>query len=154
MATKLTAKIIPIDEVPLDDLRHSPDQKRLIVLVVDDEVLVADTRADVLSRAGFSTLTAYDGESALELALSNAPALLLSDVAMPGMNGLELAEAVLSVVPHCKVLLCSAYTTSMDLFYSKAAKYHFPVMAKPLHPTEMLRQVKVCLDGFQTQAIA
>jgi len=154
MATKVTAKIISIDEVPLDDLRHSPDQKHMVVLVVDDEVLVADTRADVLSRAGFSTLTAYDGESALELALSNAPALLISDVAMPGMNGVDLAEAIVRAVPHCKVLLCSAYTTSIDALNSKVARYNFPVMAKPLHPTEMLRQVKVCLDGLQTQAIA
>jgi CheY-like chemotaxis protein len=154
MVARVTAKIIPIDDVPLDDLRHLPDQKRMVVLVVDEEVLVADTRADVLSRAGFSTLTAYDGESALELAISNKPSLLLSDVGMPGMNGVELAEAIVNVVPQCKVLLCSAYTTSIDVLNSRAAKYNFPMMAKPIHPIEMLRQVKCCLDGSQSQAIA
>jgi CheY-like chemotaxis protein len=154
MAAMVTGKVVPINEVPLDDLRHSIDLKRPIVLVVDDEVMVADTRADVLSRAGFSTLTAYDGESALELARSNRPALLVSDVSMPGMNGVDLAEAILKAVPQCKVLLCSAYTTSLDALNTRAAEYKFPVMAKPIHPIEMLRQVRSCLDAVPAQAIA
>jgi DNA-binding NtrC family response regulator len=154
MAAMVTGKVVPINEVPLDDLRHSIDLKRPIVLVVDDEVMVADTRADVLSRAGFSTLTAYDGESALELARSNRPALLVSDVSMPGMNGVDLAEAILKAVPHCKVLLCTAYASTVEALTSRMGEYNFAVMAKPIHPIEMLKQVRVCLDTVSAQAIA
>jgi DNA-binding NtrC family response regulator len=154
MTPRVTAKVISISEVPLDDLRHSMDPRRPIVLVVDDEVLVADTRADVLSRAGFSTLTAYDGESALELAMTNRPSLLVSDVAMPGMNGVDLAEAILKAVPHCKVLLCTAYASTVEALTSRMGEYNFAVMAKPIHPIEMLKQVRVCLDTVPAQAIA
>ena len=45
-----------------------PEKNQPVVLIVDDERVIADTLSIILSRSGFSTMTAYDGESALELA--------------------------------------------------------------------------------------
>ena len=139
MSRSLYSEIIPIDEVPNDALRHP------VVLIVDDEPLVADTLSAILSRAGFIILTAYSGPAALELASMHAPELLISDVAMPDMNGVELALALLEVRPECQVLLFSGHATSADLVSAQDAGHDFQLLAKPVHPTEMLRHISKAL---------
>ncbi|MES2391292.1 MAG: response regulator [Acidobacteriota bacterium] len=116
-----------------------------MVLIVDDESMVADTLAMILGRAGFATLTAYCGAAALEIAQAVPPELLISDVAMPGMDGIELAVAVVNTWPDCKVLLFSGHATAADLMAARSAGYSFPLLAKPVHPAEMVRQVQASL---------
>ena len=62
------------------------------VLVVDDERVIADTLSAILSKHGFAVMTAYSGATALDLARVTPPDLLISDVAMPEMNGIEATE--------------------------------------------------------------
>jgi CheY-like chemotaxis protein len=138
----LNVKVIPVEEVPSEDARLSPEQYRPVILVVDDEAMVADTLAAVLSQAGFAALTAYDGKAALELAITVPPELLISDIAMPKMNGIDLAMAVVDAQPECKVLLFSGNATDADLASARAAGYNLPLLTKPVHPEEMLKQVK------------
>jgi CheY-like chemotaxis protein len=142
MSSVLNVKVIPVEEVPNEDARLSPEQYRPVILVVDDEVMVADTLAVVLSQAGFATLTAYDGKAALELAIIVPPELLISDVAMPEMDGIELAMAVVDAMPECKILLFSGTATNADLASARAAGYNLPLLTKPVHPEEMLKHVK------------
>jgi YesN/AraC family two-component response regulator len=78
-----------------------PEKTQPVVLIVDDERVIADTLSIILSKSGFSTITAYDGESALELARVVHPDLLISDVVMPEMTGVDLAIAVTETVPGC-----------------------------------------------------
>jgi DNA-binding NtrC family response regulator len=101
-----------------------PERNQSVVLIVDDERVIADTLSIILSRSGFSTMTAYDGESALELARAVYPDLLVSDVVMPEMTGVELAIAVTETVPGCKVLLFSGQATTVDLLESLPKKPH------------------------------
>lgn len=76
------------------------------VLVVDDERFIVDLLADVLVEEGYSVRRAYDGEAALREINNHPPDLVLSDVAMPKLNGLELARRVLGLgIP---VILMSA----------------------------------------------
>jgi len=103
----------------------------------------------IFTRAGFSVLTAYDGLAALELVRCVKPELLISDVAMPDMNGVELALAVVKVAPACKVLLFSGHATSADLIRALDAGHDFPLLTKPVHPTELLRQVSKSLNLTQ-----
>ena len=74
---------VPIAEVPLpiDSARGS--DCRPIVLVVDDEPIVADTLAEILIRSGYVAIAAYDGESALETAALVPPDLLIADDLSP-----------------------------------------------------------------------
>jgi CheY-like chemotaxis protein len=154
MAPHLNFEVVPLSEVPTVELNDPGEHKdrRIegpIVLVVDDEPLVADSLAAILSFAGYAVVTAYGGPHALELAISIRPALLISDVAMPQMNGVELAMAVLKNSPDCGILLFSGHATARDLAPARAAGHDFTLLAKPLHPKEMLQHVSRSLRGLE-----
>ena len=120
-----------------DSDETAPRQPR--VLVVDDERLLADTTAVILRRSGFNTKIAYDGFSALELTGSFHPDYLLTDIMMPGMNGIDLAIAVTKMYPATKTLLISGQAGISDLLEnSKARGYEFPLLAKPVHPSKLV----------------
>ena len=125
-----------------------PEKNQPVVLIVDDERVIADTLSIILSKSGFSTMTAYDGESALELARAVHPDLLISDVVMPEMTGVELAIAVTETVPGCKVLLFSGQATTVDLL--EKARHRGHDFTKPVHPTDMLRRISECLERRET----
>lgn len=59
------------------------------VLIVDDEHMIADALAIILNKAGFNASAVYSGTEAVEVAKSLKPDLIISDVAMPDMNGIE-----------------------------------------------------------------
>jgi DNA-binding NtrC family response regulator len=140
MSPTCGSEVVPIEEVPMDDAAEAVDERQTI-LVVDDEPLVADTLAMILTHAGYRAMRAYDAKTALEMASVQAPDLLISDVAMPEMNGVELALGMVSIAPDCKVVLFSGHARSVDLMRAYDAGYEFPLMAKPMHPKEMLGQV-------------
>jgi len=131
-----------IENVPVSELIEKglvPDSTPLrpVVLVVDDEPIITDTLVAILNHSGFAASAAYGGETALMMALSVPPALLLTDVVMPGMSGIELAIAVTKAVPDCKVLLFSGQAATHDLL--KAAEgYQFTLLQKPVHPQDLL----------------
>jgi len=112
------------------------------VLVVDDEHTIADMLGLILARAGYECAVAYDGLDALRQAKEFHPDLLLSDVMMPGMNGLELAETLVGLQPGCLVLLISGNATTQDLLEAADAQGHsFPVLAKPMAPRQLLAAI-------------
>jgi len=145
MSPSLNSEVVSLDEVPFEDLVGNTTH-RAIILVVDDEPLVADTLSAILGRAGYKTHTAYDGATALRLANEFMPHLMISDVAMPEMNGVELAITLMDEQPKCKVLLFSGHATSSDLVNASDAGHEFRLLSKPIHPTEMLRYVTKTLD--------
>ena len=151
MSPTCGSEIIPIDQVPVEDVADRIDDRR-IVMVVDDEPLVADTLAMILTHAGYRAMRAYDAKTALEMASVRAPDLLISDVAMPQMNGVELALGMVSMVPACKVVLFSGHARSVDLMRAYDAGHDFPLMAKPMHPSEMLGQVARSLAQVRSYA--
>jgi DNA-binding NtrC family response regulator len=157
MARRLNFEVVPLSEVAKEDGVVLPEEERQsVVLVVDDERVIADTLSIILSKSGFSTMTAYDGMSAMKLAMSEPPDLLISDVVMPGMTGIELAITLSQAVPECKVLLFSGQATTVDLLReARDEGYDFTTLAKPVHPTDMLKRVSECLamrDAFSGSA--
>ncbi len=64
---------------------------RLTVLIVDDELAILDLLRDVLEDEGYTVVTATDGLSALELVHTEQPALILTDIMLPQMDGLTLS---------------------------------------------------------------
>lgn len=141
MAPSFNSEVVPLSEVPHRECPET-DSSRPRVLVVDDEPLVTDTLAMILSRAGFEAMTAYAAGAALEKARRKHPAFLLTDVHMPGMNGVELALAMVREFPSCKVLLFSGHATAHDLADSRAAGHEFPLLAKPIHPEEIVKHIR------------
>jgi len=145
MSHSLNLEVVSLDEVPLEDSIGNATH-RATILVVDDEPLVADTLSAILAQAGYKTHTAYDGTTALQLASEFTPHLLISDVAMPEMNGVELAIALVVEQTKCKVLLFSGHATSADLVDAVDAGHEFRLLRKPIHPTELLRYITKTLN--------
>ncbi len=147
MSPRVNIKVVPLAEVPIKGMNGAATERPL-VLVVDDEHAIADSLAMILSRSGFSALTAYDGESALRLASVVPPDLLLSDVMMgPGMDGIELAVTMVKVFPDCKVLLFSGHAATRDLLATAREEGHnFTLLTKPLHPSDLLERIRGTLS--------
>jgi DNA-binding NtrC family response regulator len=142
MSKKLNFSVVPLAEVSMNDTVVHMADRRPMVLVVDDEKVIADTLSIILSKSGFDTMTAYDATSALTLANATPPDLLISDVVMPGMTGVELAITMTHVVPACRVLLFSGQAATIDLLAKARESGHdFTTLTKPVHPTDMLRRV-------------
>jgi CheY-like chemotaxis protein len=141
MAPSISWEVVPITEVPRED-REDGTSLRPVVLVVDDEPLLADSLALILTEAGFEARAAYGGQAALTFARETQPSFLITDIQMPGMNGLELAITVASELPECGVLLFSGHATEQDLAAARAKGYDFPLLTKPVHPEEIIRHVR------------
>ena len=151
MGPFLNLQVVPLSEVPTteltDNLSRQDSDAAPIVLVVDDEPLVADSMAAILKLEGYAVVTAYSGLSALGMAIAMRPALLISDVAMPRMNGVELAIAVLANLPDCNVLLFSGHATHKDLAPAREAGHDLTLLSKPIHPEEMIKHVSRSLSA-------
>ncbi len=114
----------------------------LRVLVVDDEKLVADTLSDILGGAGFVVLAVYDGVSAMEIVSGFEPDYLLTDVLMPGMNGVELAIEIQRLHPLVKVLLFSGQAGISEILNNgKQRGFEFEIIAKPIHPLKLIERL-------------
>jgi CheY-like chemotaxis protein len=114
----------------------------LRVLVVDDDILVADTLAMVLNFRGFEAVTAYSGEDAIALARLASYDMLVTDVMMEPMNGIQAALAIRDLQPTCRVLLLSGNERAAFLLQeAHSAGYAFEILAKPVHPTVILNHL-------------
>ncbi|MGD0627901.1 MAG: response regulator [Terracidiphilus sp.] len=147
MTMKSHFPVVPIEEVPLSVPTNGSKKHRPVVLVVDDESAIADTLAEILTLSGYAAMPVYDGEEALESALLMPPELLITDVMLPGMSGIELAIAIRRIFPDCKVLLFSGQAATVDLLTSaRRTGYEFTLLNKPVHPTDLLRRVSESLE--------
>ena len=118
-------------------------ENRPSILVVDDEVKLADTMTEILNLSGFCAFTAYEGRSALEIAEQIEPDYLLTDVGMPEMNGVELAIAIRRIRPETMILLFSGQAGTIDLLEdARAEGYSFEVLEKPMHPLRLIEHLK------------
>jgi len=112
------------------------------VFIVDDEHVIASTLAVILKMHGYSATFFTSPAEALAAARSRAPDLLISDVAMPGISGIDLAIQMRAQYPKCKILLFSGQPATFDLLEDARAQGHdFDLLLKPLPPTEFLLEV-------------
>jgi CheY-like chemotaxis protein len=132
-----------LHESSSDSPDDSPGESRIRVLVVDDEIRVADTTAEVLQTSGFDAMPAYSAQSALELAATFRPDCLLSDVVMSGMSGVELAMAFRQRHPSSRVVLISGQVGVSDILDEAARQgLQFEVLAKPIHPRKLIDKLR------------
>jgi len=113
------------------------------VLVADDERVIADTLAMILNQSGFDARAVYSGESALELAPAFQPNMLICDVIMADLNGIDAAIRIRSLLPGIKILLFSGQAATADLLEkARADGYEFEILAKPVHPQDLLNKLR------------
>ncbi len=129
-------------ETSAADAQSSFDGYRPVVLVVDDQSSIADTLGEILTRNGYSCITAYDADSAIETALLKPPEMLITDVVLPGMNGIDLAIHIRRIFPECKIILFSGQASTADLLTAANRQGHqFVLLSKPVHPTDLLARI-------------
>jgi CheY-like chemotaxis protein len=110
------------------------------VLVVDDEIIIADTIVQILNRAGFQASAVYNGRDAVESARLTPPHTVLSDVMMPLLDGVEAAIAIRTLFPATRIVLFSGQAATVEILARARAQGHdFELLPKPIHPTELLR---------------
>ena len=113
------------------------------VLVADDEKVIADTLAIILNQNGFDASAVYTGTAAVERARSVRPDLVISDVIMPDMNGIDAAIKIRNFLPSCKILLFSGQAATADLLETARKQGHeFEILAKPVHPQDLLAKLR------------
>jgi CheY-like chemotaxis protein len=115
----------------------------LRIFVVDDEQIIAATLATILEMSGFSATAFTDPFQALRRARLDSPDLLISDVMMPEMSGVDLALRMKEECPGCKILLFSGQAATQDLLRTARNLGHdFRLLLKPVHPTDLLCEVR------------
>lgn len=112
------------------------------ILIVDDEKNIADTLAMVFKIKGHEAQAAYSAESAVEVVEAFEPDIVLSDVMMGKMTGVDLAIYLSKARPDVKVILFSGQAATHDLLREASRKGHeFRLLAKPIHPQKLLEDI-------------
>ena len=115
------------------------------VLIVDDDEAVRITFAMVLEDLGYSVLQSGSGVSALELLRDNPTiALLLTDVVMPGMNGVELARRARAMRAALPIVFISGYADPGSVVGDAARQ---PILRKPFRASELAAWLDIALAG-------
>jgi CheY-like chemotaxis protein len=113
------------------------------ILVVDDEMLIADTIVQILNRNGFQAHAAYNGKDAIESARLTKPETILSDVLMPQIDGVETAIAIRKYLPKARIVLFSGQSATVEILErARALGHDFELLPKPIHPTELLKHLR------------
>ncbi len=121
--------------------RNDPGRPR--VLVVDDEPLIATTVAAILNDNGFEAAHAFSAEDALTLVHDFCPDIVLSDVLMPRISGIELGVRLHQELPAAHVILFSGQAATTELL-RKARRdgFEFELLPKPIHPEELIARLR------------
>jgi DNA-binding response OmpR family regulator len=126
----------------------------LNILVVDDEHLVADSLVEILNIYGFNASSRYGGSQAIDQATSAPFDVLISDVVMGQISGIDAAIEICKILPNCKVLLLSGNTRTTDMLKDAHERAHdFDIVAKPVHPLviiDRLRAMSVRIESVVT----
>jgi DNA-binding NtrC family response regulator len=114
------------------------------ILIVDDEKSIANTLAMVFKLKGHDAIAAYSAEEAVEAIESFEPDIVLSDVIMGKMTGVDLAIYLSRARPDCKVILFSGQAATSNLLDEAHRKGHdFRLLAKPIHPEKLMEELTV-----------
>ena len=108
------------------------------ILIVDDEPHVSAILKQFLERSGYQVKTVLNGQQALMQIAQDRPDLLITDVQMPVMNGIELCERVGHEVPQLNDLIMMTSRTDSHIRTWAKSKKHIELMEKPLSMRRLL----------------
>ena len=123
------------------------------VLIADDEQVIADTLAMILNQGGFEARAVYSCVTALEIAPAFKPDLLVSDVIMAELNGVEAAIRMKALLPDIRVFLLSGQMATAEIVeQAQATQYGFEVLIKPLHPQTLMDKLRASMPQTSVPA--
>jgi two-component system, NtrC family, response regulator HydG len=120
----------------------------LKVLVVDDEVALAETMAEALERSGYDVVTANSGAEALKLLERAEPSVILTDLKMEGMDGLTLLKKAKQELPDAEVVVITGHgdvQTAVEAMRAGAANY----VQKPVGLEELRTMVDKAAERYR-----
>ena len=111
------------------------------ILVVDDEPVARQSLTDILRLEGFSVSSVPNGQAAVEYVRTNPVELIVVDLRMPGMDGLEVIQVVNQISPETEVILLTAFGTTETAIQALRLRVH-DYLLKPAPPAQVLSSVK------------
>lgn len=147
-----TGRMTPVKDTRDVAAEAPPAERRQLILLVEDMVDARELYADYLTYAGFSVVTAINGHEALGLAKLLRPDLILMDIRMPGMDGLE-ATADLKANPELSHIPVVAITADSSTEIGERARRAgcAAVIMKPVLPDEVARRITNVLTATHSQ---
>jgi len=122
--------------------------KNFKIVVVDDEPRIANTLCKIIRGAGYTAFAAYEAEGAMMLCRHHSPAMLISDVNMPGISGLDLAGQLSREMPACHIILFSGHIdTPALLAAAREQGNHFQCFVKPVNPQDLLDKIRATSEA-------
>ena len=112
------------------------------ILVVDDDVGMVETLSDILEASHFRVDTAHSGDTAIRMTLAHPYDVILMDIQMPGLDGVQALRRIKSHAPQQNVIMMTAYTTD-ELAREALQATGKPVLPKPLDMDLVLKLVSV-----------
>lgn len=116
-------------------------QRGFTVLVADDNDVAQRLCKRVLEKAGFGVLIAADGLEAVDIAFTQRPSMILMDVAMPGIDGLEAMRRIKAEIPSLPIVIASAHSMASDRERFLAAGAD-NVLSKPFRLADLISIVE------------
>jgi DNA-binding NtrC family response regulator len=124
-------------------MSDTPESRKLRVFVVDDEHMIASTLATILTNAGYLAEAFLDPLEALRAAETVCPDIVITDVMMPQLNGIDLGIQFKTKYPACRVLLFAGHGATGEQLKSARDRGHdFEMLAKPMHPKDLLEAIR------------
>jgi DNA-binding NtrC family response regulator len=115
------------------------------ILAIDDDSIIRTLLTNILTKAGYEVVTAADGESGLELAVSTNPDLVVTDFQMPGISGLEVLTELQRTQPGLPVILLTAHgDVALTIKSIQLGAYDF--IEKPIQMQELLDVIRNGLE--------
>lgn len=117
-------------------------RKTPLILVADDEPIVAHTLVQILQEEGFEAISVSDGAAAVRWAREARPDVVICDVVMPTLNGIEAAKQIRGILPETHIILFSGQAAALGMVEKAEAEGHrFEVLAKPIRPEVLLEAI-------------
>jgi two-component system, cell cycle response regulator CpdR len=135
--------------LPQDRMRDPGVQpamtRQFTIVFAEDDSAVRAVIMEALAARGFRVFPAADGHEALRLLAAERADLLLADIVMPGLDGVQLARKAKQMHPAIKVLFTTGYAQRAA---EREALRHGRVLFKPIRHPELMREVEAVLAGY------
>ncbi len=115
------------------------------ILVVDDEIGIRQSLKKILEKEGYEVLTASNGEEAFKIIRSDAVDLLISDIRMAGMDGLELLKVCKSVSPYTEVIMITGYA-AVDTAVDSMKQGAYDYITKPFKKADIVKAAQKAIE--------